>query len=111
MAWASLPRIICLSVAATIVTFVVTTNLGKNIDPPACFIGNQSRFQCFLAFSPSSVLGCSVTHPVWMYSMSCLKTSGSNSSMIRVWCWRWSPEEEEEAPEAEEEQEGCVRRM
>ena len=34
---------------------------------------------------PSSVLGCSVTQPVWAYSMSCLNTSGSNSSMISVW--------------------------
>ena len=36
---------------------------------------------------PSKVLGWSVTHPVWIYSISCLKTSGSNSSMINVWCW------------------------
>ena len=34
---------------------------------------------------PSSVLGCSVTQPVWAYSMSCLNTSGSNSSMMSVW--------------------------
>ena len=43
---------------------------------------------------PSRVLACSVTQPVWMYSISWRKTSGSNSSMIIVWwvctvgcCW------------------------
>ena len=50
----------------------------------------QSWFQKFVniqyIFLPSSVLGCSVTHPVCMYSTSCLNTSGSNSSMIRVSC-------------------------
>ena len=35
---------------------------------------------------PSSVLGCRVTHPVCMYSISCRNTSGSNSSIIIVWC-------------------------
>lgn len=60
---------------------------------------------------PNNVLGCNVTQPVWIYSMSCLnkgdryvknksfqfwyngsmkylKTSGSNSSAISVW-WVW----------------------
>ncbi len=103
MVWASLPRIFCLSVAATTITFAVSQQTS--------FHRKSEQIPMLLPFLPSSVLGCSVTHPVWMYSMSCLKTSGSNSSMIRVWCWRWSPPEEEEAPEAEEEQEGCVRRM
>ena len=42
--------------------------------PPAAFM------------TPRRVLGCRVTHPVWMYSISCRNTSGSNSSMIMVWC-------------------------
>jgi len=37
--------------------------------------------------SPSRVRGCSVTVPVWMYSMSWRNTSGSNSSTMRVLCW------------------------
>lgn len=39
-----------------------------------------------LGYLPNNVRGWRVTQPVWIYSMSCLKTSGSNSSIIRVSC-------------------------
>lgn len=50
----------------------------------------QMQFIWVKAFSwlPSSVLGWRVTHPVWIYSIICLNTSGSNSSISMVW---WCP--------------------
>lgn len=61
------------------VEFMESKELGK--------VNNSDlHLESIYTYSPNNVLACNVTHPVWIYSISCRKTSGSNSSIIIVWC-------------------------
>ena len=52
----------------------------------ACLIGFVTDICVFKKKDlPSKVLGCSVTVPVWMYSMSCLKMIGIEKYLNHIW--------------------------